>query len=159
VAKKILGAALLNVDESSVNGILGFLKIIRHDNFLAVIAETEWAAIKASQQLKANWSAWAVLPGESHLWEDVRATKVAKEDIASNVGNTPSALARASRRLKATYDFATQTCGSIGPSCRSYGFPTRETDLLDRLTSDPQSPQTVSSNVGHTCRRPALHIH
>jgi hypothetical protein len=37
VAKKILGAALLSVDESSVNGILGFLKIIRHDNFLALL--------------------------------------------------------------------------------------------------------------------------
>jgi CO/xanthine dehydrogenase Mo-binding subunit len=47
---------------------------------------------------------------------------VAKEDITSNVGDTPSALARASRRLKATYDFAIQTHGSIGPSCAVADF-------------------------------------
>jgi CO/xanthine dehydrogenase Mo-binding subunit len=44
-----MGATLLSVDESSVNGIAGILKIVRQDNFLAVTAETEWAAIKASQ--------------------------------------------------------------------------------------------------------------
>ena len=112
-----MGATLLDVDESSINGIPGIVKIVRRNNFLAVVAETEWAAIKASQQLKANWSSWAALPNENRLWEHVRATKVAREEITSNVGNTPSALARASRRLKATYDFAIQTHGSIGPSC------------------------------------------
>jgi nicotinate dehydrogenase subunit B len=112
-----MGATLLSVDESSVSGIPGIVKIVRRENFLAVTAETEWAAIKASRQLKASWSPWAALPDESRLWEHVRATKVAKEDVTSSVGDTPSALARASRRLKATYDFAIQTHGSIGPSC------------------------------------------
>jgi CO/xanthine dehydrogenase Mo-binding subunit len=42
---------------------------------------------------------------------------VGHEDITSNVGDTPAALTQASRRLKATYDFAIQTHGSIGPSC------------------------------------------
>jgi CO/xanthine dehydrogenase Mo-binding subunit len=112
-----MGATLLSVDESSVNGIPGIFKIVRKNSFLAVTAETEWAAIKASQQLKANWSPWAALPDESHLWEHVRSTKVAREDVTSNIGDTSSALAQASRRLKATYDFAIQTHGSIGPSC------------------------------------------
>jgi CO/xanthine dehydrogenase Mo-binding subunit len=117
-----MGATLLGVDESSVSGIPGIFRIVRQNNFLAVTAETEWAAIKASQQLKANWSPWAALPDESRLWEHVRATKVAKEDITSNVGDTPSALTGASRRLKATYDFAIQTHGSIGPSCAVADF-------------------------------------
>jgi nicotinate dehydrogenase subunit B len=112
-----MGATLLSVDESSVSGIPGLFKIVRQGNFLAVAAETEWAVIRTSQQLKANWSPWAALPDESRLWEQVRATKVAKEDVTSSVGDTPSALAQASRRLKATYDFAIQTHGSIGPSC------------------------------------------
>jgi nicotinate dehydrogenase subunit B len=117
-----MGATLLSVDESSVSGIPGIFKVVRQNNFLAVVAETEWAAIKASQQLKANWSAWAGLPDESRLWEHVRATKVTKEDVTSNFGDTPSALARSARRLKATYDFAIQTHGSIGPSCAVADF-------------------------------------
>jgi nicotinate dehydrogenase subunit B len=117
-----MGATLLSVDETSVSGIPGIVQVVRQNNFLAVVAETEWAAIKASQELKANWSPWAALPDESRLWEYVRATKVAKEDITSNIGNTPAALTRASRRLKATYDFAIHTHGSIGPSCAAADF-------------------------------------
>jgi nicotinate dehydrogenase subunit B len=112
-----MGAALLSVDESSVTHIPGLFKVVRRDNFLAVTAETEWAAIRAAQQLKANWSSWAGLPEESRLWEYVRATKVGTEQVTSNMGDTSTALAQASRRLKATYDFAPQTHGSIGPSC------------------------------------------
>jgi nicotinate dehydrogenase subunit B len=112
-----MGATLLSVDESSVAQIPGIFKVVRQGSFLAVTAETEWAAIKAAQQLKANWSQWAGLPEESRLWEHVRATKVGQEQVTSNVGDTRSALARASRRLNATYDFAIQTHGSIGPSC------------------------------------------
>ena len=87
-----MGATLLSIDESSVSGIPGIFKVVRQNNFLAVLAETEWAAIKASQRLKANWSPWAALPDERRLWEHVRATRVAKEDITSNVGGTGAGI-------------------------------------------------------------------
>lgn len=117
-----MGATLLSVDESSVAHIPGLVKVVRQGNFLAVTAETEWAAIKGAQQLKTDWSQWADLPDESHLWEYVRATKVAQEQVTSSAGDTPGALAQAFRRLKATYDFAIQTHGSIGPSCAVADF-------------------------------------
>ncbi|HWF47145.1 MAG TPA: molybdopterin cofactor-binding domain-containing protein [Bryobacteraceae bacterium] len=117
-----MGATLVSIDESSIAQIPGIFKVVRQGNFLAVTAETEWAAIKASQQLTANWSRWAGLPEEDQLWGYVRATKVAQEQVTSNIGDTPAALSRASRRLKATYDFAIQTHGSIGPSCAVADF-------------------------------------
>jgi nicotinate dehydrogenase subunit B len=121
-----MGARLLSVDESSVSGIPGMFKIVRRNNFLAVTAEMEWAAIKASQQLKAKWSSWTGLPEESRLWEYVRATKVVNEQVTSDVGNAAGALAQSSLRLKATYDFAIQTHGSIGPSCAVAEFKQRK---------------------------------
>jgi nicotinate dehydrogenase subunit B len=117
-----MGATLLSVDESSVAHIPGLVKVVRQGNFLAVTAETEWAAIKGAQQLKADWSQWAGLPDQGHLWEYVRASKVAQEQVTSNVGDTPAALPQASRKLRATYDFAIQTHGSIGPSCAVADF-------------------------------------
>jgi CO/xanthine dehydrogenase Mo-binding subunit len=119
-------ATLLSVDESSVSHVPGLFRVVRQGNFLAVTAETEWAAIEASQQLKASWSPWSGLPEESRLWDHVRATKVAAEQVTSNEGDTPAALARASRRLNATYDFAIQTHGSIGPSCAVAEFRERK---------------------------------
>jgi nicotinate dehydrogenase subunit B len=50
--------------------------------------------------------------------EHVRATKVAKDEVTSNVGNTSEALAKGdAKKISATYDFAIHTHGSIGPSC------------------------------------------
>ena len=47
----------------------------------------------------------------------MRATKVAKDEATSNVGNTAEALEQGVKKIAATYDFAIHTHGSIGPSC------------------------------------------
>jgi CO/xanthine dehydrogenase Mo-binding subunit len=112
-----IGARLLSVDESSVRTIPGIVKVVREDNFLAVVARTEWGAIRGAQQLKATWSDWAGLPDESRLWEHVRATKIVKDDVTSDVGHAEQVLPQAATHLSATYDFAIHTHGSIGPSC------------------------------------------
>jgi len=117
-----IGAQLASVDESSVSGIPGFIKVVRQGNFLATVASSEWAAIKAAQQLKATWSDWTGLPDEAKLWEHVRATRIVRDDVTSNVGNAKDSLPRATKRLSATYDFAIHTHGSIGPSCAVADF-------------------------------------
>jgi nicotinate dehydrogenase subunit B len=111
-----IGAKLLDVDESSIHGIPGIVKIVRDGDFLGVVATTEWSAIKAAAQLKARWSSWDGLPDENELWSYVRSSKVAKDDVTSKVGDAATALGTASRTLTATYDFAIHTHGSIGPS-------------------------------------------
>ena len=49
-----IGAKLESVDESSIKDIAGVVKVVREGNFLGVVAENEWAAIKAAQKLKAT---------------------------------------------------------------------------------------------------------
>src|SRR5262245_20207652 len=113
-----IGATLESVDEGSVKDVPGLVKVVREDNFLGVVAESEWGAITAAQKLKANWSKWEGLPEQAKLYEHVRATRVLKDDVTSNVGDTASALAADGvRKLQATYDFAIHTHGSMGPSC------------------------------------------
>jgi len=112
-----LGATLLSYDESSIRGIPGIVKVVRIENFLGVVAKSEWSAIKAARTLSVKWSAWSGLPEQSQLWEHVRSTKILKDDVTSNRGDSQAALAAAPRKLAATYDFAIHTHGSIGPSC------------------------------------------
>ena len=81
------------------------------------MAENEWAAIKGARQLKATWSKWEGLPEQAKLYEHVRASKVAKDEVTGNVGNSAEALGQGAKKLCATYDFAIHTHGSIGPSC------------------------------------------
>jgi len=117
VRPSALGATLENVDENSVKDIPDLVKVVREGNFLGVVAKSEWGAIKAARKLKATWSNWAELPEQTKLFEHVRATKVSKDDVTSNVGNVEDAIQKGAKALNATYHFAVHTHGSIGPSC------------------------------------------
>ncbi len=117
-----IGATLESVDEGSVAGIKGLRKVVRVKNFLAVVADNEWGAIKAAEQLKATWSGWEGLPDMDKLYDHVRRTPVNKDEVTANVGNPKAAMAGAAKKLTATYDFAIHTHGSIGPSCAVAAF-------------------------------------
>lgn len=117
-----MGADLISVDETSVKDIPGLIKVVREGSFLAVVGSTEWSTISASRILKAQWSEWAGLPEQAKLWEHLRNTPVSKLEVSSNVGDAQGALASAPHVLKATYDFAIHTHGSIGPSCAVADF-------------------------------------
>ena len=98
-------------------------RILGMGDVLTLIEKAEEAydqdeAIKAAEKLKASWSKSQTLPEAAKLWDEVRASKVAKDEVTSNVGNTAEAMGQAgAKTLKATYDFAIHTHGSIGPSC------------------------------------------
>jgi nicotinate dehydrogenase subunit B len=118
-----LGAELQSVDEASVKNVPGIVKIVRQGNFLGIVATNEWAAISGAQALKATWSKWEGLPDQAKLFDHVRASKVARDDITSDVGAATSTLGQAGiKRIEATYDFAIHTHGSIGPSCAIAAF-------------------------------------
>jgi nicotinate dehydrogenase subunit B len=112
-----IGANLLQVDESSLHDIPGIVQVVRINNFLGVVARTEWAAIRAAQTLAVTWSDAAMLPDQAKLWEVVRATPVVHEDVTSATGDVDQALRTAKTTHEATFEFAIQTHGSIGPSC------------------------------------------
>src|SRR5207247_6350504 len=57
-----IGATLVSVDESSVTGIKGLVRVVREGSFLGVVAESEWAAINAARRLKATSTAWEGRP-------------------------------------------------------------------------------------------------
>jgi nicotinate dehydrogenase subunit B len=124
-----VGAALQSVDESGLKNIPGFVQVVRRDNFLGVVAETEWAAIQAAERLgsklnrsgpddgQAKWSNWDGLPNIDQIWETVRQTAEGRNISVASQGSVEMALAYASRTVKATYKTPFQMHGSIGPSC------------------------------------------
>jgi nicotinate dehydrogenase subunit B len=113
-----IGAKLESVDEGSIKDVAGIVRVVREGNFLGVVAETEWGAMKGARQLKATWSKWEGLPEQAKLFEHVRATKVFRDETTGNVGNTAEAMAKDGvKKFAATYDFPIHTHGSTGPSC------------------------------------------
>src|SRR5512145_1832349 len=149
-----IGATLENVDESSVKNIKG-ARVVRQGSFLAVVAESEWAAVKAAKQLKATWSKWEGLPAPAKLWEHVRNTPVAKDDVAVNQGDPKAAMARAAKTLKATYDFAVHTHGSMGPACAVADVKSGKAEIW----SPSQAPHWLRKEVAYTLQMDAKDVH
>ncbi len=117
-----LGSRLLSVDESSVSKISGLVKVVRKQDFLAVVCKTEWAAVKAARELKAQWSSASTMPEQSKLYDYWRKLPVGKDEPIIKTGDAVTAMAGAAKRMKATYDFGPNTHGSIGPSCAVADF-------------------------------------
>ena len=115
-----IGAKLESVDESSIKDIAGRRQGGARGQFPRRRRDERMGRDHAARDaLKATWSKSETLPDQAKLWEHVRATKVVKDEVTSNVGNTAEAMAKegVKKLVKATYDFAIHTHGSIGPSC------------------------------------------
>ena len=117
-----LGAKLQLVDDSQARKVNGFVQTVRKGDFVAVIAKTELAAIKAARAIKLTWSAGTGLPEKATVFDYWRKQPLAKEEATQKVGDAPAALMASSKRIKASYEFAVQTHASIGPSCAVADF-------------------------------------
>lgn len=111
-----IGAKLVSVDESSVKDFPG-VKVVRIGDFLGLVAEDEWTCVRAMRALKAQWTAWAGLPDQSRLIEELRAGPFAREDTVVNKGQEGASRPEGAKALRATYFWPNHTHGSIGPSC------------------------------------------
>ncbi len=117
-----IGAKVLSVDDSAARKVNGFVQTVRKGNFVAVVARSEWGAIKAARALKVSWGMGTGLPDQATVFESWRKRPIAKEDVTQTTGNVAEALGGAAKRVKATYDFAVQTHATIGPSCAVADF-------------------------------------
>ncbi len=111
-----IGAKLLSVDEASIKGIPD-AKVVRVNDFLGVVAKTEWAAIRAAQSLEAKWSEWEGLPDIAGLPVSLKKSPVEKDEFPVKVGDTKAAMPTGAKQFTASYYFPYQGHASMGPSC------------------------------------------
>jgi nicotinate dehydrogenase subunit B len=110
-----IGATLVSVDESSISSFAA-TKVVKIQDFLAVVAEDEWTAIKAAQELRANWSEAATLPEQDRLVETLRSAPGTTEQSIVAKG-APVAPPQNAKMVAATYFWPMQSHASLGPSC------------------------------------------
>jgi CO/xanthine dehydrogenase Mo-binding subunit len=112
-----VGATLQSVDDSAAHALPGYVATVRKDNFLAVVAKTEWVAIQAARKIKPTWSEWKGLPAQDHMMETWRKQPVVKTEPRPSHGDVEAGLQKAVKTLKASYEFPIQSHASLGPSC------------------------------------------
>jgi CO/xanthine dehydrogenase Mo-binding subunit len=105
------------VDEGSINGIPG-ARVVREKDFLAIVADREWDAVRAAEALKVTWSGeCAPFPPMDRLHQHIRETKANASGAPVNRGDVDAAFARASRVITAEYEWPLQSHASMGPAC------------------------------------------
>jgi nicotinate dehydrogenase subunit B len=111
------GCTPVSVDEGSIRGIAG-ARVIREKDYLAVVAEREWDAVRAAETLKVNWSAQcSPFPPMETLHQHIRAAKPNGKGMPVNKGDVEAALKGASRVVQAEYEWPLQSHASMGPAC------------------------------------------
>src|SRR5262249_60857577 len=85
------GAKPLSIDASSIADIPG-ARVVRKGDFVGVVAERAWDAVKAARALKVTWQESPPLP--ENLFDSMRAAKTTVSVIA-DWGVVPNACAQA----------------------------------------------------------------
>jgi nicotinate dehydrogenase subunit B len=108
-----------SIDQGSLRGIPGVVRVVQKGSFVGVVAETEWAAVRAARALKVSWSQPPMQfpAGPEAIYDYLRTTKPVAERVAANTGNATSGFNEASKKFDATYRWPFQMHGMIGPSC------------------------------------------
>jgi CO/xanthine dehydrogenase Mo-binding subunit len=114
----IAGAVPVKVDEASIKGI-PTARVVWDKGFLGVVADKEWDAIKASQQLKVEWSAATPpFPDQAGLYDHIRKATPRKREVEpKEAGNVDDAFKTAARVIEAEYEWPFQSHSSMGPAC------------------------------------------
>ena len=111
-----IGAYLISVDEGSIRHLAG-ARVVRIKDFLAVIADDEWTAVRAAGALRAQWSEWSGLPEQSTLIAALRGSPDVTDEVLVTKGVPGVSRPEGAKTLGATYFWPMQSHGSIGPSC------------------------------------------
>ena len=109
------GAKLQDFDQSSIASMPGVVSVIRDGNFLAVVAEQEFQAIKAMRALTtlAKWEEKPSLPEQANL----PAVLESLEREVGTVAQSGTPTFNGPKIFEATYTRPYTSHGSIGPSC------------------------------------------
>ncbi len=148
-----VGATLVSVDESAVKNIAGYVKTVVNKDFVGVVAETEWAAVKAAKALKVSWSApLQAFPEQKDLYSAMRAATPKTTRQTVKTGNVDNALASSAKTIDARYDVPFQSHATMGPGCAVADV---RTDGITTVWSGGQKPHALQKGFAELIGVPA----
>jgi nicotinate dehydrogenase subunit B len=109
------GAKVISVDEASIKSIPG-VRVLRKGDFIGVVAENEWDAVRAAQQLKVAWDNTPTLPGSDRLYERMHAADVPARAFLER-GDVPAAMSSAAQTVSFACNAPYQAHAPFGPNC------------------------------------------
>src|SRR5258708_29286680 len=106
------------VDEGSIRAVKG-ARVVREKDFVAVVADHEWDAVRASRMLKisCNETKKDPFPPMAERYDHIRKAPVLKREDSVKKGDVDGAFKTAARIVEAEYEWPFQSHASMGPGC------------------------------------------
>ncbi|HYS51889.1 MAG TPA: molybdopterin cofactor-binding domain-containing protein, partial [Burkholderiales bacterium] len=106
------------VDEGSISAVKG-ARVIREKDFVAVVADHEWDAVRASRMLKISWNEMKKdpFPPMAEIYDHIRKAPVVKREDPVKKGDVEGVFKTAARVVEAEYEWPFQSHASMGPAC------------------------------------------
>ena len=109
------GAKVLSLDEASIRSIPG-ARVLRRGDFVGVVAESEWDAVRAARQLRIAWDIRPVLPGADQLHEQMRSAQT-QDRVVLERGDVAAALRTAPHVVTQIGRGPYQAHAAFSPNC------------------------------------------
>src|SRR6266511_4544654 len=106
------------VDEGSIRAVKG-ARVVRAKDFVAVVADHEWDAVRASRMLKISWNEMKKdpFPPMAEIYDHIRKAPVVKREDAVKKGDVDGVFKTAAKVVQAEYEWPFQSHASMGPAC------------------------------------------
>ena len=118
VRPPVVGATVIDVNRSSVQGMPGLVQVVTRNNFVGVVAEKTWQAVQAAERLEVSWSTPdAPLPAQEGYHDWLRNRTATRDTLIVDSQDVDRNLDGASTRMEATYRYPYQMHASIGSAC------------------------------------------
>jgi CO/xanthine dehydrogenase Mo-binding subunit len=112
-----IGATLVRVDESSVRGMAGLVRVVVHRNFVGVVAEKPFQAAQIAETLQVTWTPGAPIPAQAGYYDHLRRDRASRDTLLLDSGDVDQSLRGARTVVSATYLHPFHMHGSVGSSC------------------------------------------
>jgi CO/xanthine dehydrogenase Mo-binding subunit len=109
------GAKVLALDEKSIANIPG-ARVLRKGDFIGVVADNEWDAVRAARQLKVQWDSSPTLTGSDGMHQAMRAIKT-EDRVVLEHGNAADAIGAAPHKVACNCRAPYQAHAPFGPNC------------------------------------------
>lgn len=151
------GAKVVSVDESSVRGMPGNVRVVVKNDFVGVVADRDWFALKAAEALKVTWSKGDTLPAFDGIYDFMKKQPTRKAYIV-NSGDVDGQLKGAKRTFAATYLHPFQMHGSMGTSCAVADVTGTGTTGVATIYSATQGVYPLRDSVANVLGIPRTNI-
>ena len=151
------GAKVLAVDEASIRNIPG-ARVVRKGDFVGVVADREWDAVRAAQHLKVTWDMKPALPGNEGLFQKMRSAKT-DDRVVLEKGSVADAFGKAPH-------VATQTCRGpyqahvpFGPNCALADVKADSAVVMSSTQDVYATRANIAHLLGLTAERVRIQYH